>query len=136
MRIRSVLNHSAQAIIEGALIAAIVVGLIAGTALAGKPPSGGSTTSSFRVDDGPFAGVTVAHRGSSGAVWVHAKCFQGGTLVFEQWRKYLAGGTTELSLGPTPMWQSGSANCTAEEGSYSRNNRWRASGSTTFSVSG
>jgi len=135
MRIRSILNHSAQALIEGALIAAIVVGVIAGTALAGKP-GGTNSTSAFRVDDGPFAGVTVAHRGSSGAVWVHAKCFQGGTLVFEQWRKYIADGTTELSLGPTPLWQSGSANCTAEEGSYGRNNRWRASGSTTFNVSG
>jgi hypothetical protein len=135
MRIRSILSHSGQALLEGALVASIVVGVVAGTALAGKPGSSG-TTSTFRVDDGVFAGTTLAHRGSSSATWVHAKCFQGGTLVFEQWRKYLADGTTTLSLGPTPLWSAGSANCTAQEGSYVRTTRWRGSGSTTFSVSG
>ena len=41
MRIRSVLKHSTQAVLEGALIASLVVGLMAGTALAGKPGGGG-----------------------------------------------------------------------------------------------
>jgi hypothetical protein len=41
MRIRSVLNHSVQAVLEGALIAMLVVGLMAGTALAGKSGGGG-----------------------------------------------------------------------------------------------
>ena len=36
MRIRSVLTHSGQAVLEGALIAMLVVGLMAGTAFAGK----------------------------------------------------------------------------------------------------
>ena len=45
MRIRSVFSHSIQAVAEGALIALIVVGLIAGTALAGKPTRGGPTGS-------------------------------------------------------------------------------------------
>jgi hypothetical protein len=42
MRIRSILSHSAQAILEGAIIATLVVGLIAGTAFAarGGPVSG------------------------------------------------------------------------------------------------
>ena len=40
MRIRSVFSHSAQAIAEGALIALLVVGLMAGTAFAGKAPAG------------------------------------------------------------------------------------------------
>jgi len=42
MRIRSVLSHSVQAITEAALIALIVVGLVAGTAFAGR--GGGKTT--------------------------------------------------------------------------------------------
>ena len=136
MRIRSVLSHSTQALAEGALISLLVVGLLAGSALAAKPVPGGLSGSSFRVDDGVFATTTVAHKGSSSATWVHAKCYQGGTLVFEQWRSYLADGTTTLSLGPTPMWSSGSATCTAEEGYYARLTRWRLSGSTTFNVSG
>jgi hypothetical protein len=131
---RSVLTHSAQAVAEGALIAALVVGALAGTALAGKP-GGGSTSSAMRVDDGVFAGTTTAHRGSTSAVWAHAKCYQAGVLVFEQWRMYVDG-TTELSLGPTPKWSAGAANCTAEEGYYVRMTRWRSSGSTTFNVAG
>jgi hypothetical protein len=40
MRISAVVKHAAQALLEGALIAMLVVGLIAGTAFAGK---GGAT---------------------------------------------------------------------------------------------
>ena len=40
MRIKSIFTHSAQAIAEGALISLLVVGLIAGTAFAGKPAAG------------------------------------------------------------------------------------------------
>ena len=134
MRIRSVANHSIQALVEGALVSLLVVGLMAGTAFAGKP-GGGGTTSAFRVDDGVFAGTTTAHRGASGAVWAHAKCYQGGTIVFEQWRMYVDGLAT-LSLGPTPKWSAGSANCTAEEGYYVRTTRWRQSGTSTFNVAG
>jgi hypothetical protein len=41
MRIGSVLNHTAQAVTEGALIALLVVGLAAGTTFAAKPTGGG-----------------------------------------------------------------------------------------------
>ena len=51
MRIRSVFHHTAQALAEGALIALIVVGLVAGSAFAakgggggGKPGGSGGTT--------------------------------------------------------------------------------------------
>ena len=54
MRIRSVITHSTQAILEGAIIASLVVGLMAGTTLAGKDsghgkPGGGSTTGATLV---------------------------------------------------------------------------------------
>ena len=41
MRIRSVLKHSTMAVLEGALIAALVVGLMAGTAFAARGGGGG-----------------------------------------------------------------------------------------------
>jgi hypothetical protein len=41
VRIRSVLSHSTQALIEGALISLLVVGLMAGSAFAAKPTSSG-----------------------------------------------------------------------------------------------
>ena len=55
MRIRSVLTHSAQAILEGALIATLVVGLVAGTAFAGKPSPGVSGSGSCSANPNPVA---------------------------------------------------------------------------------
>ncbi len=130
MRIRTLTKHLAQALAEGGLIALLVVAAMAGTASAGKP-TGGSTTSAFRVDDGVHGGATTAYQGSGAAVWVHASCYQSGSLVFEDWRPY-SGGTAAIVLGPTPNWTSGAADCRADEGSFSRNNRWRVSSSTTF----
>jgi hypothetical protein len=40
VRIRSVLSHSAQVVVEGALVSLLVVGLVAGTAFAAKPTAG------------------------------------------------------------------------------------------------
>jgi hypothetical protein len=69
MRIRSVLTHTSQAVLEGALIATLVVGALAGTAFAGKPTGGagghhggGGTTSSANVAVNPNpVGVGVAY---------------------------------------------------------------------------
>jgi hypothetical protein len=55
MRIRSVLSHSIQALAEGALISLLVVGLIAGTAFAGKPSRGGAGTGSCWANPNPVA---------------------------------------------------------------------------------
>lgn len=134
MRIRSVLNHTGQVVAEGALIALLVVGLVAGTALAGKggtgkpAPTGGTLT----VLDGTYGSTTVASAGSA-YVWVHAKCSQAGTLVYEQWVKTDASGRGTLTLGPTPMWNSGAADCWAESGTWT-NSRWRQAATTTFRV--
>src|SRR4029079_6896166 len=65
MRIRSIFSHSAQAIAEGALVALLVVGLVAGTAFAGKPgsgsPSGTCSATPSPVDVG--ADYTLVGRG-------------------------------------------------------------------------
>ncbi len=63
MRIRSVISHSAQAVLEGALISLLVVGLIAGSAFAAKGgsaachgkrcSSGGSGTAALVVSPNP-----------------------------------------------------------------------------------
>jgi len=136
MRFRTALSHTAQAILEGALVALIVVGLVAGTALAGKGgPGGGATTGgSLSVPNGTYAGTTTATTGAA-YNWAHAKCSQGGVVVYEQWVKADGSRHATFTLGPTPMWQSGSASCWAEDGTWSHS-RWRQSNTTTFSVSG
>ena len=72
-------RHIIEATAEGTLIALLVVGLVAGTTLAGRP-GGAASTGGFSVADGSFAQTTTAIRGSSSAHWVRARCYQGGTL--------------------------------------------------------
>ncbi|HET7703652.1 MAG TPA: hypothetical protein VFK35_09640 [Candidatus Limnocylindrales bacterium] len=135
MRISSVLKHSGQAVLEGALVSLLVVGLMAGTAFAGRP-GGSNATSPFSVADGSFGQTTTAQRGSSTATWVRARCYQGGNLVYEQYVSYGGGQSVTLTLGPTPMWSSGAATCTGEEGWWRNGSRWRVVGSDDFTVSG
>jgi hypothetical protein len=40
------------------------------------------------------------------------------------------------TLGPTPMWTGGAADCTAEEGTWSKSGRWRVLARTSFHVYG
>jgi hypothetical protein len=105
MRMKSVLNHSAQAIVEGALVSLLVVGLLAGTAFAGKggagggshggsgKPSAGSGTGSVRVvmiSDANGNGlpnwgdqITFTVSGASTSTpSVELDCRQSGTLVY------------------------------------------------------
>src|SRR6476469_4738078 len=107
MRIRSVLKHSTMAVLEGALVASLVVGLMAGTALAGKPGGGGggggggghhgggSTTTTYTgtVSLELLNGATAAVYGgqvtfnvTSNAPYyfVEAKCSQASTVVYQQ----------------------------------------------------
>jgi hypothetical protein len=56
MRIGSVLKHSGQAVLEGALIAMLVVGLMAGTTFAAKPVPTSSGSGACSVNPNP---VTV-----------------------------------------------------------------------------
>ncbi|MEW5990760.1 MAG: hypothetical protein AB1736_05355 [Chloroflexota bacterium] len=126
--LRAALAPLTRAIVLASLTGALIVG----TTFAGKP-GGSGTTSSFRVDDGRFAATTTAYRGSG--TWVHAKCFQNGTVVYEQFVKYGTSGTATLTLGPTPMWQSGSATCVGEDGWWQHGTRWRVTATDAFSAS-
>jgi hypothetical protein len=68
MRIRSVLKHSAQALAEGALISILVVGLIAGSAFAGRGGAGlaSGTQATLIPDCNPCDVGTVVHFTGSG----------------------------------------------------------------------
>lgn len=127
-------THVSGVAVEASLVALIVVGLMAGPAFAGKP--GGSTTApsgGITVANGVFAGTSAFQ--TSASIWAHAKCSQGGAVVYEQWVQADASGRGFFTNGPTPSWTSGDASCWAEAGNWSRS-RWRSAGSTTYSVSG
>jgi hypothetical protein len=148
MRIRSVLKHSAQALAEGSLIALLVVGLMAGSVFAakgggGKPGGGGTTNGTIVMV--PMDGATEAHFGarvtftvSTSATpypYVHLLCYQGGALVAEGRQGFFptALGNEWFTLGPTPAWQSGAADCTANLEKYSSRG-WGVLATTAFHV--
>ena len=79
---------------------------------------------------------TISSFNPGGTVWAFAQCYQGGTLVYAQYVKASSSNTATFTLGPTPMWQGGDADCTAQEGYWGRNGRWRVVASTTFHVDG
>ena len=152
MRIRSVLTHSSQVVLEGALVALLVVGLVAGTAFAakggggghGKPGGGSGATGTISlaplVVDQNGNGtpnwsdvVTFNISTSLSQPWVHLVCSQSGTMVAQGWAGYFDGALGGRNFGLTsPSWPGGAADCTArlETGTGS------VVGSTSFHVDG
>jgi len=137
MRIGSVLKHSGQAVLEGALIASMVVALMAGTALAGK---GGHSKPGTTTGNGTIAWVMVVDaNGNNSPNWgdtirfdvkttattephVSLTCKQGGTVVYGATTGYYASypwpWTQEMQLS-SQSWASGSASCVAVLQAYS-----------------
>jgi len=99
MRIRSILNHSFQAVLEGALVALIVIGLVAGTALAargGGKTSGGSGSLALVMlndangDGSPNYGddITFDVTASVTHPLVGVRCWQGSNFVYDAYVGY------------------------------------------------
>ena len=153
MRIRSVLSHSTQALIEGALISLLVVGLMAGSAFAAKPTSSGggghkggggssgtATISLGRIvvdqngDGGANWGDLVTFNVSTTATtqpWVNLVCSQNGVVVASGWNGYFVGSLTTRNFGLySPQWTGGAADCVA----YVTTPTWSRLGSTSFHV--
>jgi len=120
-----------------AFVALMAVAVGAGSVFAARA---GMTLS---VPDGQFGGTTTATLGTTFALsasdtsstWVRATCVvdSNGTVGMVAWER-MAGGSATFALGPTPSWQSGSASCTADAGTFDRNGRFKSSASTSFHV--
>ena len=139
-------SHTLMALGEASLVALLVVGLLAGTAFAGKggggkPGTGGSGTLSMV----PMDGATEADFGarvtftisttSTDYPYVHLMCRQDGSLVAEGRQGFFstAIGNEWFTLGPTPLWQGGAADCTANLEKYTKRG-WSVLGTTSFHV--
>ena len=129
--------------------------LAAAPALAGKGGNGSRDSSGARSSSitlvmlnasltestsGPRLGDQVTFAVSTTATnrpWVNANCYQNGRLVYSQWRGFFDGYRSGqiFTLGPTPSWTSGDADCRADL--VNRDNfRNRILASTTFHVEG
>lgn len=67
--------------------------------------------------------------------WVNARCYQDGGSVYGQWHGLFDGYGFEpvFTMGPTPSWSGGDAECVAEVGFFHRGS-FRALASTSFLV--
>jgi hypothetical protein len=148
MRIRSVLTHSFQAVLEGALIALIVVGVVAGTVFAarGGHSTGGAGSYSVSVTpDGPYTfgeSVYVSTNApiypSNTGPWIWLRCYQGSTLVLSGDHAAFPSGwyyNWPFKLGPTQSWSGGDAECTVRV-AHTQRNKVVIDASTSFHVDG
>lgn len=134
MRIRSVLSHSTQAVAEGALISLLVVGLMAGSALAAKPASSGGHTKPGGGSGGTVTLVLVADANGNGAPnwadtitysvstaattqpYVSTQCTQSGVLVMSTsagWYASYAWPSARQFQLMSDRWTGGAASCVA-----------------------
>ena len=129
-------THTLMALAEASLIALLVVGLIAGTAFAGrgqggggggKPPRGGGGTTGnvalVMVEDlngngSPNWGDTITFNITTTAAnpYLSLRCYQGGTLVLGAdagfYPDYPWQGARNMPLF-SPSWTGGAASCSA-----------------------
>jgi hypothetical protein len=133
VRIRRMTKHSFEAIAEASLIAMLVVGLMAGSAFAGKPAAssrGGSYTATVSPD-GPYTFGDSVHITTNAPMypnntgpWIWLKCYQDGVVVGSWDHAGFPGGWYcgwAFNLGPTQSWTGGDADCKVSVVHTSRN---------------
>jgi hypothetical protein len=134
---------------QGSIVAVLLL-VTASVALAGGKSSssssislvlmGAAPTTSGSAD--PSYGQSVTFNVSTTATsqpFVHLKCSQNGSLVYEAWQAwfYGANGPQSFTLSGTTAWQGGAADCTAyleNWDSYSKNGKIAVLASTGFHV--
>lgn len=139
-------SHTLMALAEAGLIAILVVGLIAGTAFAGKGTKGGggNTFTLVMVDDingdqAPNYAETITFDLSTSASkpYVNVRCYQGTAFVYDGWVGYYAGAWFDkaFTLAST-TWTGGAANCVARLVTYGKNGREQTLATKSIAVGG
>jgi hypothetical protein len=133
-------THTLMALAEASLIALLVVGLIAGTAFAGR--GGGSSLMWRMVTDADSNGalthgdtITFDFSTSAAKPYVNVRCYQGTPLVYDGWVGYYAGAwfDTAFTLASN-AWTSGGADCVARLVTYGKNGREQTQATKSFAV--
>ena len=127
-------SHTLMALAEASLVALLVVGLMAGTAFAGKgagggggkPPKGGSTSGTLALvllqdangNGAPNWNDTITFTVTTSAQYptVDVRCYQAGSLVYSGsagwYESYPWPGARIMPLY-SPSWTGGAATCSA-----------------------
>ena len=141
---RRVFIHSWQALLEGALVSLLVIGLVAGTAFAGK---GNRSTTSPSLDlvmvadansnGAPNYGDTITFRSNTSATnaEVGLRCYQGSNFVFDGYVSlYDSWLGRDLTLESSKWNQDASADCYARLFTYNRKAQQVVLATKSFSV--
>lgn len=123
-----------RALAYGALLACLTMALSVNPvgAAKGGPPRISST--SITVPDTTFGGTVTASVSGTAGLYVRVECRQGGATQYVAVERTDAAGTARFQMGPTPTWQSGAADCTAQAGHFDRRARWLVDATTDFHV--
>jgi hypothetical protein len=139
------LRHVAR---QGSVVAVLLL-VTASLAFAGGNAKSSSSSISLQLmaapttsASGPSYGQAVTFAVSTSATtqpFVHLRCSQNGSLVYESWQAwfYGANGPQSFTLGGTTAWQGGAADCTAtleNWDSFSKNGKITVLASTAFHV--
>ncbi|MFL5799742.1 MAG: hypothetical protein ACJ77A_17660 [Actinomycetota bacterium] len=128
-----------------ALVAVAISSMVIATPALAASKGGTSSITLVRMTaplasatSGPALGESVTFSISTTAAdpWVNARCYQGGTLVYYESHSFAAGSQPMFQLGPTTLWQSGSADCTGRLLKFSSNGRDQVLASTGFTAVG
>jgi hypothetical protein len=150
MRLMRSPSRMSTKLVQATLVASLAVGLMAGSVFAGKggggKPGGGGSTTNGTIVLVPMDGATEAHFAArvtftvsttaTAYPYVHLVCTQGGVVVGEGRQGFFATalGNKWFYLGPTPLWQSGAADCTATLEKSGSRGSWTTLASTSFHV--
>jgi len=123
------------------LVALIATLVAAAGVVPASAAKGGKAGATIAIDDwnphvpfGEHATFTV-DAPKADQPWVNARCYQGGEMVYGQWHGMFDGYRfgNVFTMGPTPSWSGGDAECVAEVG-YFRKGNFHSLASTAFSV--
>ncbi len=81
----------------------------------GNGNGNGSTVTISIADGNPHFGTEVvfAVDGGDDSMWVRNECSQNGSLVYAEYNRVEGGFAGPFTLGPTPSWSGGAADCHA-----------------------
>jgi hypothetical protein len=136
-------THGLMALAEASLIALLVVGLIAGTAVAGRSGGGGSL--SWRMVTDADANAALTHGDtitfdlstSASKPYVNVRCYQGTAFVFDGWAGYYSGAWFDKTFTlASNSWTAGAADCVARLVTYGRNGREQTQATLEIAVGG
>jgi hypothetical protein len=137
------LRHVGLVALEALLVAILVwvaamtlAGATGADGIAGGANAGRTVASLDVVASGPGGAVTIAARPGDDGMWVHLSCHAADGVVVTQWAPVAADHRAAFDVDPSDPMTRRALACSAEEGYFSENGRWRVLASTGFTIGG